>query len=62
MTSGGHEPLLHRMCYGVDAERAFDANSIAARKLALLLEHGASVDAMNGRGESALDVAFFEGG
>ena len=38
------------------------AAELATQKLQLLLEAGASVDAMNGRGESALDVAFFHGG
>ena len=66
MAGGGDEPLLHSLCREAEGapDGAPDGAPPAARlaKLALLLEHGASVEAMNGRGESALDVALFDGG
>ena len=54
MAAGGDESLLHSICY------VFRTHTL--RKLTLLLEARANVDMMNGRGESALDVAFFHGG
>ena len=62
MIGGGNAPLIHMLCFaagtGSDAKKAADA----VQKITMLIDHGASVDSTNGRGESALDVAFFNGG
>ena len=59
------EALLEGVAGGLEggAAAAHAArHELCLQKVTLLLEHGACVDAMNGRGESALDVAFFRGG
>lgn len=59
MAGAGDEPILHTVCYAPAGGGSAD---VRLQKLALLLDHGAAADSMNDRGESALDVALFQGG
>ena len=61
MASGGDAPLIHSACYA-GALHDPRKSDLTIQKMSLLLEYKASVDAMNKRGESALDVALFNGG
>ena len=61
MASGGDAPLIHSACYA-GALHDPRKSDLSIQKMSLLLEYKAAVDAMNKRGESALDVALFNGG
>ena len=73
MAGGSDETLMHALCYsaggavaaggvrlgGASSGRPPPSAESVMQQLSLLLHARASVDAMNGKGESALDVALF---
>lgn len=63
MAAGGDDTLLHAVCaHELPLPRAADVADGADLRLAeLLLSHGATLNAPNGRGETPLDICLFRG-
>ena len=62
IAGGGDDTLLHAVCgheLPLDVKATADGTDL--RLAQLLLSHGATLNAPNGKGETPLDVSFFRG-